>query len=74
MQPMDMNAMDSELSGLEERLGRLAALVRRLRDENTALIAQQHAAQAENAALRAKVDSASLRLQRLLERLPEEAA
>ena len=69
-----MNNVDSELDALEERIGRLAALVRRLRAENAGLSEQQRTTQAENVALRAKVDSASTRLQRLLEQLPEEAA
>ena len=66
--------MDADLAALEERDRRgWPQLVRRLRDENAALL-DAASAQAENAALRVKVDSAMLRLQRLLERLPEEAA
>ena len=66
--------MDNELLALEEKVGLLAGLIRRLRSENAGLRESARTAQEENAALRAKVDSASLRLQRLLERLPEEAA
>ena len=69
-----MEMMENELAALEERIDRLAQLVRRLRDENSGLREAHRSAQAENAALRVKVDNASTRLQKLLERLPEEAA
>ena len=69
-----VNTMDSELRALEERVDRLAQLVRRLRSENNALRDSTTVAQSENASLRVKVESATQRLQRLLERLPEEAA
>ena len=59
--------MDAELAALEQRITQITELVARLRHENSTL-------RGENAALRAKVDSAMLRLQRLLEKLPEEAA
>ena len=66
--------MENELRALEDRIGQLAALARRLRAENAALRQSLLAAQGESKALAAKVESASVRLQRLLERLPEEAA
>ena len=66
--------MENELRALEERIGQLAALARRLRAENAELRQSLLAAQNEARALHAKVESASERLQRLLERLPEEAA
>lgn len=66
--------MENELRALEDRIGQLAALARRLRDENADLRQSLLAAQGESKALAAKVESASARLQRLLERLPEEAA
>ncbi|MBK9608020.1 MAG: hypothetical protein IPO58_16875 [Betaproteobacteria bacterium] len=66
--------MENELRALEDRIGQLAALARRLRAENAALRQSLLAAQGESKALAAKVESASDRLQRLLERLPEEAA
>ena len=69
-----VNTMDSELRALEERVDQLAQLVRRLRSENNALRDSTTVAQSENASLRVKVESATQRLQRLLERLPEEAA
>ena len=69
-----VNTMDSEMRALEERVDQLAQLVRRLRSENIALRDSTTVAQSENASLRVKVESATQRLQRLLERLPEEAA
>ena len=60
-------AMDTELTALEQRVTQVAELVGRLRHENSTL-------RGENAALRVKVDSAMLRLQRLIDKLPEEAA
>lgn len=69
-----VNIMDSELRALEERVDQLAQLVRRLRSENNALRDSTTVAHSENASLRVKVESATQRLQRLLERLPEEAA
>jgi hypothetical protein len=66
--------MENELRVLEERVGQLAALARRLRAENAGLRESLLTAQSETRALHAKVESASARLQRLLERLPEEAA
>ena len=59
--------MDTELGALEHRVTQVAELVGRLRHENSTL-------RGENAALRVKVDSAMQRLQRLIEKLPEEAA
>ena len=59
--------MDVELTALEQRVMQVAELVGRLRHENSTL-------RGENAALRVKVDSAMLRLQRLIDKLPEEAA
>lgn len=66
--------MEKELRALEERIGQLAALARRLRAENAELRQSLLTAQNETRGLNAKVESASARLQRLLERLPEEAA
>ena len=59
--------MDVELTALEQRVTQVAELVGRLRQENSTL-------RGENAALRVKVDSAMLRLQRLIDKLPEETA
>jgi chromosome segregation ATPase len=65
--------MENELRALEERIGQVAARAGRLRAENAELRQALLAAQNETRALHAKVESASARLQRLLERLPEEA-
>ena len=64
--------MDNELRVLEERVGQLAAMTRQLRADNVELRQALLAAQNEARALREKVESASVRLQRLLERLPED--
>jgi uncharacterized protein (TIGR02449 family) len=66
--------METELAALEDRIGQLVALGRRLRDENAALRQSLLTAQNEVRALQTKVDSASARVQRLLDNLPEEAA
>ena len=68
------DSIDADLAALEQRVTQLAELVRRLRDENADLRTQSASALAENAGLRVKVDNATQRLQRLLERLPEEAS
>lgn len=64
--------METELRALEERVGQLAAMARQLRADNVELRQALLAAQNEAKALREKVDTASVRLQRLLERLPED--
>ena len=64
--------MENELRVLEERVGQLAAMTRQLRADNVELRHALLAAQNEARTLREKVESASLRLQRLLERLPED--
>ena len=66
--------MENELRALEERVNHLADIARRLRDDNVEL--RQALLNSENEArmLREKVEAASVRLQRLLERLPEDAA
>jgi hypothetical protein len=66
--------MESELRALEERVGQLTAMARRLRVDNAELRQALLNSQNEARALREKVESASTRLQRLLERLPEDAA
>ncbi|MEO7760830.1 MAG: hypothetical protein ABIS68_02840 [Casimicrobiaceae bacterium] len=65
--------MENELRGLEERVGQLADMTRRLRGDNVELRQALLTAQNEARTLREKVDAASLRLQRLLDRLPEDA-
>ena len=66
--------MESELRALEERVGQLAAMARQLRADNLELRQALLNAQNEARTLREKVESASLRVQRLLDRLPEDAA
>jgi hypothetical protein len=66
--------MESELRALEERVGQLAAMARQLRADNLELRHALLNAQNEARTLREKVETASLRLQRLLDRLPEDAA
>jgi hypothetical protein len=65
--------MENELRALEERVGQLAAVARRLRAENAELRQALLGAQNESRILREKVDTATARVQRLLERLPEDA-
>ncbi|MEO8135505.1 MAG: hypothetical protein ABI831_16180 [Betaproteobacteria bacterium] len=65
--------MENELRGLEDRIGELATLARRLRTENAELRQSLLTVQSENRGLRDKVETATLRLQGVLERLPEEA-
>ena len=65
--------MENELRALEERVGQLAAVARRLRAENAELRQALLAAQNESRILREKVEAATARVQRLLERLPEDA-
>ena len=65
--------MENELRALEERVGQLAAVARRLRAENAELRQALLAAQNDSRILREKVETATARVQRLLERLPEDA-
>ena len=65
--------MENELRALEERVGQLASMSRQLRTENMELRQALLAAQDEARTLREKVETASVRLQRLLDRLPEDA-
>jgi hypothetical protein len=64
--------MEIELRALEERVGQLAAMARQLRAENVELRQQLLASRNEARVLREKVETASARLQRLLDRLPED--
>ena len=66
--------MESELRALEERVGQLAAMARQLRADNLELRQALLTSQNEARTLREKVESATVRLQRLLDRLPEDAA
>jgi len=64
--------MDNELRALEAGIDQLAALARRLRAENAELRQSLLDSQNENRSLNEKVESAALRLQRLLDHLPKE--
>lgn len=66
--------MENELRALEDRLGQLTTLARRLRAENIELRQSLLSKESENRVLRERVESAATRLQSLLEHLPEEAA
>ena len=66
--------MESELRALEERVGQLAAMARQLRADNLELRHALLTAQNEARTLREKVETASVRVQRLLDRLPEDTA
>lgn len=65
--------MESDLRALEERVELMAAVVRQLRSENAELRQAVLGAQAEARMLREKVDAASHRVERLIDRLPEDA-
>lgn len=65
--------MENELRALEDRVGQLAAMTRQLRADNMELRQALLASQSEARTLREKVEAASVRLQRLLEHLPEDA-
>ena len=67
-------AMENELRALEERIGQLAEVARRLRAENAELRQSLLLAQNDTKTMREKVESASMRLHQLLERMPEESA
>lgn len=59
-------AMDLDLKGLEDRVGRLIALSQRLREDNNRLRQQLVAAQNENKQLAEKVAAARARVESLL--------
>ena len=66
--------MENELRSLEDRVAQLAGMARQLRAQNAELRQALLNSQSEARTLREKVESASTRLQRLLERLPEDAS
>ena len=65
--------MDSELAGLEHKLAGLLAEYHRLLAENESLKRELARAQEQSRALTDKMAAASLRLDSLLQRLPEAA-
>jgi cell division protein ZapB len=65
--------MDAEIAGLEHKLAALLAEYHRLRAENESLQRELARAQEQSRALSEKMATASLRLDSLLQRLPEAA-
>ena len=63
--------MDSELASLEEKIGHTVALCQRLRTENNALRQQLAIAQSDNKKLADKVEGARVRLETILQQIPE---
>ena len=66
--------MESELKSLENKLGQVVELCQRLRTDNQQLRQQLASALSENKQLTEKIDTASDRLETLLEQLPEDDA
>ena len=64
--------MHAELDTLEAKIRQVAELCHTLRNENIALRQQVLAAQQDNKQLTARLDAAKLRLQALLDTLPED--
>ena len=64
--------MQAELDTLESKLAQLVQLTQRLRAENHHLRQELAQALSQGRQCHDKVDSAKLRLERLLEQLPEE--
>ena len=63
--------MDSELTSLEEKIGHTVALCQRLRTENHDLRQQLVNAQSDNKNLAEKVEAARVRLETILQQIPE---
>ena len=63
--------MDSELTALEEKLGQLIMLCKRLRSENTGLRQEIAKTISENKSLSEKINGAKTRLEVLLDQIPE---
>jgi cell division protein ZapB len=63
--------MDIDLAPLEDKVRQVTALCGRLRDENRQLREQVAALEAERLRLNDKVDGARLRLEALLQQIPE---
>jgi cell division protein ZapB len=66
--------MESELKSLENKLGQVVELCQRLRTDNQQLRQQLASVLSENKQLTEKIDTASDRLETLLEQLPEDDA
>jgi regulator of replication initiation timing len=65
--------MDSDLSGLEQKLALLLADYHRVRAENESLKRELARAQEQQRALAARMAAATARLDSLLQQLPESA-
>lgn len=66
--------MKAELDALESRLAQLVQLSQRLRVENHQLRQELATALSKGRQMNDKMDTARLRLERLLEQLPEDSA
>lgn len=66
--------MKAELDALESRLAQLVQLSQRLRIENHQLRQELATALSKGRQMNDKMDTARLRLERLLEQLPEDSA
>jgi cell division protein ZapB len=66
--------MDVELKSLEQKINQVAEFCQRLRADNHQLRQQLATALNENQRLEQKIDSATTRLENLLNQLPEEDA
>lgn len=64
--------MEADLKALEEKIGQLVELTRRLRSDNRDLRQQLAQAVSDSKRLGEKVDAARARLEALLDRLPED--
>ncbi len=67
-------AMDAELKSLEQKINQVAEFCQRLRADNHQLRQQLATALDEKQRLEQKIDSATNRLENLLNQLPEEDA
>lgn len=65
--------MDTQLAVLEERIRKVISLCHHLRKENLALRQDVASNQQQIKALNTKLETASARLARLIDRLPEDA-
>ena len=65
--------MEADLKALEDKLKQLIALCQSLRDENHALRQELAQAQDDVKQLRDNMTQASIRLEALIQRLPEES-
>lgn len=63
--------MNADLGALEKKVDDVAALCRRLRDENRALQERLSGLEEEKQALTQRMNQARLRLEALAEKLPE---